>query len=446
MESTYTQDGFRGMDERYNFDPGRTGYMGEVLSADSFLESPSAGGRAAFQSHSPTVSTNFGQSSFPLGFSSVINENTWLETPEDSHGDFWVQKYSHSPLTGRKTGFDWPSPTGTWFDSNVDQTDGYGRNMMPYPGTGEYLSYFANWSERAVNTTVACQAIGCQASSYLQVYDPAREEATACKMSFGVHATDFDDEDEVVKELKVNGRLVTSSCQITSGTCNSSAALWPCVSETPVGTLLEDGRLLVQASISEFVDECPYNGNLLSGVAVVTCMVRNLPPSTTVASQATPATTSSKATGATFTASGDLRCDKPGCSASLTLLVDPLPAELGGTCLMTMTVVPTDFDDGLGAAEEIESVLVDGTVVAAGVSPGINPCTAYGTWGADLAALQQARMNYTVLSQYDITDKVLANTMLVVKASISKHVDDCPYNGSFLYAAVHINCTYKPSS
>merc|ERR1740138_174112 len=162
--------------------------------------------------------------------------------------------------------------------------------MSPFPGTGEHLSYAPSknsWTERAVNTTVTCEAIGCQASSYLQVYDPAREEAASCKMSFGVHATDFDDKDEVVQDLTVNGRLVTSSCQITSGTCNRSAALWPCVTETPVDTLLEDGRLFVQASISESVDECPYDGNLLSGVAVVTCMVRSLPPSTNASKNTT---------------------------------------------------------------------------------------------------------------------------------------------------------------
>lgn len=450
MESTYTEQGLRGMDEVYSFDPGLTGSMDEVLSADSFHESPSAGNRAAFQSHYPTVSTDFGQSTFPLGFSSVVNENTWKETAEDNQRDFWVQEYSHSPITGKSTGFAWPQLTGRWFDSSLDQIDGYGRKMMPFPGTGERLSYFSeganNWHERAVNTTVTCEAIGCLASSYLQVYDPAREEAASCRMSFGVHATDFDDKDEVVKDLTVNGRLVTSSCQITSGTCNRSAALWPCVTETPVDALLEDGRLLVQASISESVDECPYDGNLLSGVAVVTCMVRNATKTSTSASTNTTNTTvQGKSEGMTSTVSGDLQCDEPGCSASLSLSIDPIIVELGGTCLLTMTVVPTDFDDGLGAPEEIESVLLDGEQVAAGWTPGINPCTAIGTWGRDLANLA-AFQNYTVLSEYDITDKISTDTLLEVTANISKHVDDCPYKGHYLYAAVSVDCTYTPSS
>jgi len=45
---------------------------------------------------------------------------------------------------------------------------------------------------------------------------------------------------------------------------------------TPVDSIIHaNGTLIVEGRISNLVDECPYNGNLLSGLVAVTCLIRS---------------------------------------------------------------------------------------------------------------------------------------------------------------------------
>jgi len=130
-----------------------------------------------------------------------------------------------------------------------------------------------------VNSTIACAKPGCVANTMLQAFDPNTEIARACRMSVWVHPTDFDNSwgYERIIEWMVNGRLARSTCNPGMRMCNStSRPLFTCMHSVPVDHVLDrDGRLLITGKLGSMVDECPYNGNLLSAVASITCLVRS---------------------------------------------------------------------------------------------------------------------------------------------------------------------------
>eukprot|EP00438_Fugacium_kawagutii_P010144 Skav224277 [mRNA] locus=scaffold217:115808:124284:+ [translate_table: standard] len=84
---------------------------------------------------------------------------------------------------------------------------------------------------------------------------------------------------EFVKLWKVNDHMAAAKCTPNAMGCNASAwrPLIPCLQDLSVDHVLaaaETGTLSIQGSINKLVDECPYQGFLLNGVATVTCMVR----------------------------------------------------------------------------------------------------------------------------------------------------------------------------
>merc|ERR1719401_564688 len=70
---------------------------------------------------------------------------------------------------------------------------------------------------------------------------------------------------------------MTTECfpAFTSG-CDeaSQRETFDCLNGVELDDLLDSGgNISVEASISDVVDECPYQGNLFSAIPVVTCMV-----------------------------------------------------------------------------------------------------------------------------------------------------------------------------
>merc|ERR1712008_208887 len=111
------------------------------------------------------------------------------------------------------------------------------------------------------------------------------------------------------------------------------------------------------------VDECPYEGNLLSGVATVTCFVRNRTVETPVNKTVTPSGAVKKSGDKPLPAinvSAPLQCSKPGCTATTFLRMDPGLALLGGKCKMNVTLVQTDFDSDQGP-EQVDFLLLEGS-------------------------------------------------------------------------------------
>ncbi|CAE7487161.1 unnamed protein product, partial [Symbiodinium pilosum] len=170
-----------------------------------------------------------------------------------------------------------------WFDNSVLQYNGMGQPQLPPSGVGARLAessaFSTSWVQRAVNTSLLCKEAGCTATSKLQVFDPQQEEAQLCRLTIEVHPTDYDNtwSKEFVRIWKVNEHLATAKCDPHALGCNASAwrPLVPCLQDLSVDNLLaETGSLVIEGSINKMVDECPYQGYLLNGVAVVTCMAR----------------------------------------------------------------------------------------------------------------------------------------------------------------------------
>lgn len=290
-----------------------------------------------------------------------------------------------------------------------------------------------------MNTTLACQAIGCTARSSLQLYNAATEEAKLCRLSLDIHPTDYDDDwsRENVEFIKVNGFLAGRECNPRARGCNSTAErpLYPCLNGLNVDKLVDKhGTLVIEGKNSQMVDECPHQGNLLSGLAMATCMVRD--KSDLLAS--TPTTTLFSPTD--MHAKAVLKCDKPGCTAETLVRISPAIALNGGRCTMNVTVHQTDFDDNLGLPEQIDFIQVEGTNVTSGpVQPGANPCNSrYG--GTNLTHAQSL---FPVVQSYDITSLVSRSSSLgelKVTGKISDQVDECGFDGNLLFGNVSVTC------
>lgn len=236
--------------------------------AIAYHESPSAGAEQAWQTHWPAM-----QSSVGSGAGTGAN-GEWYQ----GAGGSWNQAYKSS--RGGRNGAVKPAD---WFDASVDQVDGYGRPKEPWSGSGRR---YMLWEERAVNTTLTCADAGCIASTVLQAFDGTKEQASRCRFSLGVHATDFDYDDsgEFVEYVKVNGVTVSSMCKPLASGCSNMGqggkALYPCVADLDISSIISwTGALKIEAKIPYAVDECAYEGNLLSVVPVVTCLVLPQDPS-----------------------------------------------------------------------------------------------------------------------------------------------------------------------
>lgn len=484
MESTYDENGAdadladnaaRRVEFGYDpgFNPGASGSGLALHPSVWFDESPSAGKVDAWQTH-PSVAAG-------IAGNTGIRNNQWRDTPEG-----WVQNYNPSNLVGEKSSGIGRQPAD-WFDSNVLNYDGFGRENLPYPDSPQRLLDVvgASWVAQAVNTTVGCAQIGCTATAALQAFNPVEQEATNCRLSIGVHATDYDNEwsREAIEFWKVNGLLARAACDPRARGCNASAArpLYSCLQGLPVDHIIDgNGTILIQGRINKMVDECPYQGNLLSGVAVVSCMVRSKAAvaaaqfaansaaeaadkvtATAVAAEAAKVGATGSKSGILGDTNGDgildfnettamamnksmyanarLRCNTPGCATVGIINMDPQYAMLGGKCYMNVTVNQTDFDDGLGAAEEFEFFNVTGIgSLVTHQSPGKNPCNL--RYAGTLVS--QEDLTYSLVQNYDVTAQLLAVPAgsLNVAAKISENVDECASEGNLLAALVEVRC------
>jgi hypothetical protein len=446
-ESTYTDDGDYGNREYAAFDvaQGRdpstmSAYAdGEVLGKEFFHESESGGPKGAWQTHFPADIQSQPNSLVPgaevtHAFAPMkLDENPWDYTPAG-----WIQEYrdpGHAEITGK-----FPA---SWFDASVAQLDNLGRQSVPR--AGDARSYVnAGYTERSVNTSITCANPGCSGSSSLQLFDPSKEEGKLCSVSIFVHPTDYDDDwsTEHIEYWKVNGAIAAYQCNPRARGCNSTAEnpLYTCVNSLNVDHLVDSsGVVVLEGKNSPYVDDCPDNGNLLSAVAMGTCLVRNRIDTTTTTSY----WVMDQYGGLdAMQANATLKCAKPGCTAETTLHFIPAIALNGGTCAMSVNLMQTDYDD---AGEGITDFQVEGTNMTSGmVLPGKNPCTET-FQGTNVTADDRT---FAAVSSFDVTDLVKSTHplgTLKVTGKITSYVDECAYDGNLLYAVVSLNCT-PPSS
>jgi len=249
----------------------------EATSPEFFHESPSGAYLQAWQSNFPSLGAadaNLNPSPFKAFFPALtasLEAGTTETGPWfTGAGGYWQQTYM--PEAQVVAG----SPDASWFDSSVRQIDGYGREKFPgYESPRNDLF----WEQRSVNTTLTCKEAGCVANVSLAApFDMANEEAAHCFMSVYFHPTVLmEKHGEFVQWVQVNNQLVQSSCRPQAAGCNSSAQrpLLPCVYNLPLGKLMQSSGsvLTVAAKIVNSSSQCPYNGDHLSAVPMVTCLV-----------------------------------------------------------------------------------------------------------------------------------------------------------------------------
>lgn len=377
-----------------------------------------------------------------------------------------------------------------WFDHSPDHSDAYGR-----PEASAVANDSLGLVQRSVSVNVTCAKPGCGASASLQIYNPMKEYVQDCKLNFGVHATDYDDNyaGERVLNILANGRALGGDCFPLVNGCVSQLSreqLYPCVREVPVDSIISSkGKLRVKASIPKVVDECPYRGNLLHGVTTVTCLVGHYTTTTTTTTSMVPPVyplendfvkkwladhpdkdiedmpgyksladaiegvngngskqSKQKAVAAripawpkfetrplSLNASAFMRCAEKGCASGMLLDLNRTALRIN-KCLAQVYVNQTDFDNSDGAVELL-NISVGGKPVLVNAKPGQNPCRDY----YDGKPLSMAARRYHALKDYDVTEAVKKGPV-GFHASISRQVDECASNGYLLDSMLQINC------
>lgn len=430
-ESTYTYDGLfanRQVNPTINVDDGwdpalRSPYASDaLLPAKFFTETQSGGYKEAWQSYYPAV------------------KHSTAGNHEET-GDWWtgaggVLQQDYKDAQGSLAS---PSLAASWFDNSVYQLDGFGRKKLPALGSPAYYLY---WDERSVNTTLSCKEPGCIASVSLKApFDPEKEVYKNCLLSIFFHPTDFDDRysRENIEWIRLNTNItLEQNCRPTASGCNKSAArpLLPCVRDLPIDKLIPtDGALTISAKIPDTVDECPYEGNLLSAVPMVTCLVTDKAKAKAMeVGRPAPKILPS------CNASMPFQCETSGCAVEIGVNMDKTCAVFHNKCTMSVTVNQTDYDNP--ATETIEYIKVNGKEAAKDLKPGKNPCST--KWQG--TPLQESELTFEALKDYDVTESIKINGSITLEGKISRLVDECAQNGYLFDGLASVTCSGPPAA
>lgn len=419
-------------------------YEDTVVDPAWFHESVSGGSQAAWQTYYPAVDEGLA--------GNTVGPSEWTQS---SAGTF-KQEYrtsadASSPI---QTNGNWADviigskeiPAG-WFDASVEQYDGFGRRKLPSFASPRR---WTGWMERSVNTTLSCSQPGCSASVSLQAWNGTVERARNCRLSVVVKPTDFDEQysGEQVDYIMVNGVNVSVGCAPRASGCNATAQqpYYPCVTEFSLDKVVPiNGVINISAKIPLSVDECPYNGNYLYAIPMVTCLVAPHVPGP-IAMANDPGTTF---TNVLFNASGagnlsvqvPLKCQNAGCIATSTvnLATSVPPGYQLNQCTMQVDLNATDFDnsDWSTPQELIEFIQVEGQDVLTNYNPGHNPCKA--TYQGNATA-QNLTQNVVILSNHNVSN-LTSTGVFMIQGKVSPAVDECASQGNMLDAMVQVNCS-----
>eukprot|EP00927_Polykrikos_kofoidii_P018942 TRINITY_DN18819_c0_g1_i1.p1 TRINITY_DN18819_c0_g1~~TRINITY_DN18819_c0_g1_i1.p1 ORF type:complete len:580 (+),score=70.43 TRINITY_DN18819_c0_g1_i1:276-2015(+) len=404
------------------------------IPADWFEETPSGGAKEAWQTFYPEVPT-----SHPASF----------RNPPWRHGEQNYDIMADSVDAALSNTYAKPA---AWFDSAIHQYDGFGRIRQP---SEDSPRRYLEWTPRSRSVSFSCGPPGCTATTSLVAFDEATELYRHCSLSVKIHATDFDDEysRENVEWITVNGNKVTTKCDPMKSGCSEQGKpaaeriLYPCLTDMVLDHhIVRSGTLNISGKISPMVDECPVDGNMLSGIATVSCMVHNKSESRQLQDQSSE---ESETISRNFTQR--LVCATPGCTASTSFLISPVDA-LNKTCRLTIKINQTDFDGDHGSTEIVEWIKLGNETLKSNISPGKNPCkeamsaqSAGSTTTSNTSANAQNRAiprgdPFVVLDGEDITNKINGNIM-VISSKISDMVDECGSNGMLFDGRATIECS-----
>jgi len=329
------------------------------VEADWFEESPSAAWYEAWRTRFPPLEAfrNEGMKTIP-----------WL--PDQAAR----RKQTHLPaaVTSVARAFDFTKKKDApWFDDFIRHEDDFGRNRPPRENSE---AFYWDWERKTWDVSFACPEIGCTATTSFKgvkatdgsgltmdtMVDTMQHKQ--CRLSVGVHATDYDDEysREYVEWFKFSGAVIGTHCDPMAKGCtetepNEGRGIHSCIADLDIDNLLTrmantDEHLNLAGKNSEMVDECPINNNLLSGLAQVTCLVAPWPRPRATPPPTQPPDEECKQVGL-------LQCVEPGCEASVQ--VEPCREPLENEkCFMDVKIWQTDYDGDHGSKEVVEWIKV----------------------------------------------------------------------------------------
>jgi len=232
-------------------------------------------------------------------------------------------------------------------------------------------------------------------------------------------------------EKKTSGG--TKSGSDASGT--AELPLYPILRDLPLKGLLDkDGKLDISGKISAAVDECPVNGNHLSGVVIATCFTRPVPPLPAPATTGAPKPPVEEPEDFKMNDAADFSCKEPGCNTTVYLYVDSFNAS-ERKCKLTVRLNETDFEAGDGTNEAIERLQVDGENLSTKEQPSKNPCRE-----AMEAKTERKYEVLTLVKDQDVT-KAAADGNVTLSIKISDMVDECGVDGNLLYGRAELSCS-----
>mmetsp|Transcript_7994 Transcript_7994/g.17822 ORF Transcript_7994/g.17822 Transcript_7994/m.17822 type:complete len:554 (-) Transcript_7994:106-1767(-) len=434
-ESTYDRDG-HGYNNDYQstlYDPSiekpkwvPSSWTKDGFEPQWFAETRSGGQESAWQTYYPALPD-------AQGTTQSAETPEWLSRAA-AVSTKWSQQYSPDEPSPLYQTLHARRKRAGWFDTAVNQFDIYGRERLPSPWADQY---YVEWEQRTRTAKLACPERGCSATATIQAFDSSTEEASLCKLTVGVHATDFDDEysREYVEYISANGALANTRCDPMASECRDIALierpLYPCVTDFVIDRIISlDGSVNISGKISEMVDECPVEGNLFSAVANVTCFVRPRRSMNLTA----PEQVASNLLSGNQTAL--LTCQERGCSAKTHVVMNYEAIQNASSCLLNVRLYQTDYDNDHGSVETVEWIQVDGTVVASDMVPGRNPCKEK-FMGIEVP--DEPWVN--IVKDKDVTDQVRELGYVEVQAKISDMVDECGKDGFLFYAEANVACT-----
>lgn len=436
-ESTYTEDADFGRQTLPSsqraqlaggWAPALTNPFAEQVVQDEWFHESRSGDTGALQSH------------YPGG---VLDELPWYQNEAGE----WHQAQVPPPAAFDRRGAHIPAD---WFESRINKFDFFGRPKVPETDTPELLTLMS-YTRHPVNGTMSCNTPGCTATTNLQAFDPATQEARHCRLNVQVVATDFDNLEggEWVDWIQVNGVNLSVQCFPMASGCNptNQEQYYPCVADLDLTTVMPaNGSLVIAAKIPISVDECPYKGAYLFARPAVECFVKNKtrdPEFAFPVPTQEMLSTQSAIINNTLVAVAPVQCAHRGCVATTTIFLARQDLLLE-SCTLTFVVNQTDFDNDVDPAvptELIEYVNVSGQVLATNLNPGKNPCKS-----ADQGTvLTPDQIQYKVLDKVPINVNSTSDSIDVF-AQISWLVDECPSQGYLLDGLATVECLLNTTS
>jgi len=123
-----------------------------------------------------------------------------------------------------------------------------------------------------------------------------------------------------------------------------------------------------------------------------------------------------------------LSCPDPGCTANASLQAFNGTMERARNCKLNVLVKPTDYDEQY-SGERIEWISVNDVNVSLNCEPLLSGCNA-----------TAARPYYPCVFELRLDKLMPPSGTLQLAAKIPKIVDECPYQGSLLYAVPVVTC------